>query len=78
MASFIFRPFQKTYARLHRYAMESPTAYWSIVIGCAGPVMLAVVPPVRRNLGYFPPPPVPKTYPLPDRPRDPNLTGYDD
>ncbi|KAI1379001.1 NADH-ubiquinone oxidoreductase 9.5 kDa subunit [Hypoxylon crocopeplum] len=58
-------------------ARETPALYWSIVIGTAGPVILATVPPIRKRLGYERPPPVPMTYPIPSGPRK-TITGYDD
>lgn len=44
-------------------ARERPAYFWSVVIGAAGPVALAVVPPVRRAFGDVDAPTVPMTYP---------------
>ncbi|KAH9449764.1 hypothetical protein Pst134EB_020580 [Puccinia striiformis f. sp. tritici] len=44
-----------------------------------GPVLLATVPPIRRNyFGYVSPEQIPMSYPLPQRKRNPDLKGYDD
>ncbi|EGG06033.1 uncharacterized protein MELLADRAFT_87555 [Melampsora larici-populina 98AG31] len=60
-------------------AHENPAIFWSIAIGSAGPVLLATVPPIRRNyFGYRSPEPIPGSYPLPNRSRDSQLSGYDD
>ncbi|KAL1872284.1 hypothetical protein VTK73DRAFT_1666 [Phialemonium thermophilum] len=58
-------------------ARERPAYFWSVIIGAAGPVCLAVVPPIRRALGDEDAPPIPLTYPIPPGPRK-QLTGYDD
>ncbi len=44
-------------------ARERPAYFWSVAVGAAGPVILAVVPPVRRYLGDEDAPPIPMTYP---------------
>lgn len=44
-------------------ARERPALLWSCVIGAAGPVMLAVVPPIRRRLGDPDAKRIPQTYP---------------
>ncbi|KAG8833948.1 hypothetical protein FRC17_009819 [Serendipita sp. 399] len=49
-----------------------------MVIGSAGPVMLAVVPPVRRKLGYTPAEMIPTSYPVPQRERRPVSNEFDD
>ncbi|KAG7139154.1 NADH-ubiquinone oxidoreductase 9.5 kDa subunit like protein [Verticillium longisporum] len=56
---------------------ERPAYFWSIVIGVAGPVQLAIVPPVRKMLGDENAPQIPVTYPVPSGQRK-QLTGYDD
>jgi hypothetical protein len=42
---------------------EKPALFWSVAIGLVGPVMMAVVPPVRHRYGDGPRPPIPLTYP---------------
>lgn len=42
---------------------ERPAIFWSCVIAFAGPVMLAVVPPIRHRLGDPDAKPIPNTYP---------------
>ncbi|KAJ3913876.1 hypothetical protein F5877DRAFT_51527 [Lentinula edodes] len=76
MAS-IFRPFQRSYNYLYRTAHEKPVMFYSVVLGVIGPVMTIAIPPLRESFGYVPPPAVPSSYPLPNRPRRP-LSGYDD
>jgi len=44
-------------------SIEKPAIFYSVVIGAAGPVMLLVVPPIRRRLGAEPIPVIPLTYP---------------
>ncbi|KAK0703519.1 hypothetical protein B0T26DRAFT_731751 [Lasiosphaeria miniovina] len=58
-------------------ARERPAYFYSVVIGAAGPLMLVVVPPLRRRLGDEDAPMIPLTYPVPTGPRK-QLTGYDD
>ncbi|KAI0138171.1 NADH-ubiquinone oxidoreductase 9.5 kDa subunit [Hypoxylon sp. NC0597] len=58
-------------------ARERPAFFWSVLIGGAGPLTLATVPPTLRMLGYERAPPIPMTYPVPSGPRK-TLTGYDD
>ncbi|KAK1768676.1 NADH-ubiquinone oxidoreductase 9.5 kDa subunit [Phialemonium atrogriseum] len=58
-------------------AREKPAYFWSIVIGAAGPLSLATVPPIRRAIGDHDAAPIPMTYPIPSGPRK-MLTGYDD
>ncbi|PLW47067.1 hypothetical protein PCASD_03970 [Puccinia coronata f. sp. avenae] len=61
------------------HAHENPAIFWSVAIGAAGPVLLATVPPIRRNyFGYVSPDPIPMSYPLPQRKRNTELKGYDD
>ncbi|KAG8757811.1 hypothetical protein FRC14_001460 [Serendipita sp. 396] len=40
--------------------------------------MLAVVPPIRRKLGYIPPEMIPSSYPVPGRGRRPVSNEFDD
>ncbi|KAH7316829.1 NADH-ubiquinone oxidoreductase 9.5 kDa subunit [Stachybotrys elegans] len=58
-------------------ARERPALFWSVAIGAAGPIMMPIVPPLRRALGDVDPAPIPVTYPVPTGPRK-QLTGYDD
>lgn len=44
-------------------ARERPAYLWSVVIGATGPVILAVVPPVRKMIGDEDAPQIPLTYP---------------
>lgn len=56
--------FWATPVRYLRWASrERPALFWSCIIGGAGPVMLAVVPPIRYRLGDPDAKPVPATYP---------------
>lgn len=49
-------------------AREKPAYFWSIVIGAAGPLSLATVPPIRRAIGDHDAAPIPMTYPSKDTP----------
>lgn len=42
---------------------EKPAIFYSIAIGCVGPVLLVVVPPIRRYFGDGPREKIPLTYP---------------
>lgn len=42
---------------------EKPALFWSVIIGCAGPVCMLVGPPIRRQLGYERAERIPMTYP---------------
>ncbi|GAA95291.1 uncharacterized protein L969DRAFT_292552 [Mixia osmundae IAM 14324] len=79
MASTLFGPFARTYRSLQRNAHENPAIFYSIIIGAVGPIAVLTVPPIRRTyFGYQTPDRVPTSYPLPRRPRDESLSGYDD
>ncbi|EOA84661.1 n19m [Exserohilum turcicum] len=56
---------------------NKPAYFYSIIIGCAGPIMVFTVPPIRRYMGAEPIPRIPLTYPVPNGPR-PRPTGFDD
>ncbi|KAG0149905.1 hypothetical protein CROQUDRAFT_653219 [Cronartium quercuum f. sp. fusiforme G11] len=72
-------PLRRTQLYLRHQAHENPAIFWSVAIGLAGPVLLAVVPPIRRNyFAYKSPESLPASYPLPNRARDRTLSGYDD
>lgn len=51
---------------------ERPALFWSCILGGAGPVMLAVVPPIRRRFGDYDAKPIPQTYPSTSRPDVPS------
>ncbi|KAF2868168.1 hypothetical protein BDV95DRAFT_580366 [Massariosphaeria phaeospora] len=56
--------FFKTPLRYLRWAsINKPAYFYSIIIGCIGPVMMVVVPPVRTYLGDGRRPRIPMTYP---------------
>lgn len=56
--------FWSTPFRYLRWAShEKPAIFYSIAVGCLGPVLLVVVPPVRRRLGDGPRDRIPLTYP---------------
>lgn len=56
--------FWATPLRYFRWASrERPALFWSCIIGGAGPVMLAVVPPIRYRLGDPDAKRIPTTYP---------------
>lgn len=56
--------FWSTPLRYMRWAShEKPAIFYSIVIGCLGPVSIVTIPPVRRYFGDEDPPPIPLTYP---------------
>lgn len=42
---------------------EKPAIFYSVILGCMGPVALVVIPPMRRWAGDQNPPMVPLTYP---------------
>jgi hypothetical protein len=44
-------------------SINKPAYFYSIIVGCAGPVMLVTVPPFRRYLGNEQIPKIPMTYP---------------
>lgn len=44
-------------------SFEKPAIFYSIIIGSLGPVLMVVVPPIRRRLGDGPREPIPLTYP---------------
>ncbi|KAJ5099752.1 NADH dehydrogenase [Penicillium argentinense] len=65
-------------ARWFRWAAhEKPALFFASLIGLSGPVVLAVVPPIRRYLGDVDPAPIPMSYPLPSGPRNPPK-GFED
>ncbi|KTW26083.1 hypothetical protein T552_02976 [Pneumocystis carinii B80] len=62
---------------IFRTAEEKPHIFYSLLLGSLGPIIFLFVPPIRKKLGYLPPEPIPRTYPLPKRKRE-VLEGYDD
>lgn len=44
-------------------ARVKPAIFWSIVVGCVGPVMCVTVPPLRHRFGDGPRKQIPLTYP---------------
>ncbi|CCM02711.1 uncharacterized protein FIBRA_04817 [Fibroporia radiculosa] len=76
MAS-VLSPLRQSYRYFQRQAHESPVIFFSCVLGLVGPAMVIAVPPVRRSWGWKPAEPIPTSYPLPKRPRQP-VQGYED
>lgn len=67
------QPFR--WARYH--AHTKPHFFFSVILGLSAPVLLLIAP-IRRKLVYEDHEPIPRVYPLPNRPRDANLAGFDD
>ncbi|TKA73244.1 hypothetical protein B0A49_06149 [Cryomyces minteri] len=44
-------------------SIEKPAIFYSIVVGCIGPVMMVVVPPLRHRFGDGPREAIPLSYP---------------
>jgi hypothetical protein len=63
MSSLSPRFFSTPVRYLRWTARERPAIFWSMAIGTLGPVMMAVVPPIRTALGDGPRPLIPLTYP---------------
>jgi len=42
---------------------EKPAIFYAFIVGSLGPVIMVVVPPMRRRLGDGPREPIPLTYP---------------
>ncbi|KAI3405534.1 N19M [Candida oxycetoniae] len=59
------------------HAHVNPAIFLSVVLGLAGPTLL-FLSPLRRKYLYPDHEPIPFVYPIPQRPRDLNLKGYDD
>lgn len=57
------RFFQQPVRYLKWASINKPAYFYSIVVGCAGPIMLLTVLPIRRYLGAEPRPKIPLTYP---------------
>ncbi|ODV58745.1 uncharacterized protein ASCRUDRAFT_82647 [Ascoidea rubescens DSM 1968] len=63
---------------LRFYAHTKPNLFFSAVIGIIGPLGVLFITPLRRKYLFEDAPPVPTYYPIPNRPRDLTLSGYDD
>ncbi|CAN3357530.1 hypothetical protein DICA3_C11738 [Diutina catenulata] len=63
------------WARYH--AHTKPHFFFSVVLGLSAPLLLLATP-LRRKYWYEDSEAVPYVYPIPNRPRDKNLSGYDD
>ncbi|RLV87031.1 hypothetical protein JA9_000892 [Meyerozyma sp. JA9] len=62
---------------LRYHAHTKPHFFWSVAMGLSAPLLLLATP-LRRKFLYEDHTPIPVTYPLPTRPRDKNLSGFDD
>ncbi|KAI9480188.1 hypothetical protein BX667DRAFT_513981 [Coemansia mojavensis] len=62
---------------LRKATFSQPFAVWGLGLGFAGPLLVLVVPPIQKSLGYVAPAAVPQSYPLPQRERRPTH-GYED
>ncbi|KAF2398010.1 hypothetical protein EJ06DRAFT_513786 [Trichodelitschia bisporula] len=62
---------------IHWASVRKPAIFWSIVIGCIGPIMAFTIPPIRYRLGDKRRPHIPLSYPIPAGPRQ-IPEGYDD
>ncbi|KAF1994274.1 hypothetical protein P154DRAFT_527181 [Amniculicola lignicola CBS 123094] len=72
------RFFSQPFKYLHWASINKPAYFYSIIIGCAGPVMIVTVPPIRRYMGdEVGRPRIPQTYPIPKGPR-PRPSGFED
>ncbi|KAI8057133.1 hypothetical protein BDF22DRAFT_740662 [Syncephalis plumigaleata] len=67
----------RVWDKIRRVTFESPVITFSVVVGTLGPLMALTAPSVRSMLGYQHVEPLPFSYPLPNRPRNPPA-GYDD
>ncbi|KAI9004188.1 hypothetical protein HDU85_007758 [Gaertneriomyces sp. JEL0708] len=70
-------PIKSIYTSLRNNLYHHPTIFASFVLAIGGPLLLATVYPMRRELGYTPPVDAPKSFPMPKGPRT-RPTGYDD
>lgn len=44
-------------------SINKPAYFYSIIVGCTGPIMVVTVPPIRRYMGEEQIPKIPMTYP---------------
>lgn len=59
-----FPHFWRNPIRYSRWAAhEKPAIFYSLIIGASGPLMLLIVPPIKRRMGVKDPEPIPMTYP---------------
>ncbi|GMF58816.1 unnamed protein product [[Candida] boidinii] len=64
---------------LRYHAHNKPHLFYSCAIAALSPVFVFVVTPLRKSFLYQDAAPLPiNGYPLPNRPRDKSLVGYDD
>lgn len=61
--STIPRFFSQPVRYLRWAAIEKPAIFFSVAVGCLGPVLVFTVPPIRTRLGDPQRPPIPLTYP---------------
>ncbi|KAF1941378.1 hypothetical protein EJ02DRAFT_434821 [Clathrospora elynae] len=71
------RFFQQPLRYLRWASINKPAYFYSIIVGCTGPIMMVTVPPIRRYMGEAQIAKIPMTYPIPKGPR-PRPTGFDD
>lgn len=57
------RFFQQPLRYLRWASVNKPAYFYSIIVGCMGPVMVATVTPIRRYMGEEKRPVIPLTYP---------------
>jgi hypothetical protein len=57
------RFFQQPLRYLKWASINKPAYFFSIIVGCTGPIMVLTVPPIRRYLGEEQRPKIPMTYP---------------
>ncbi|KAF8484355.1 hypothetical protein JB92DRAFT_3029068 [Gautieria morchelliformis] len=73
----VISPWRNAYRSTRQFAHEKPVIFFSLVLGGIGPVLVAVVPPIRTSMGWKPEARVPTSYPVPNRPRR-QVQGYED
>ena len=57
------RFFQQPIRYMKWASINKPAYFYSIMVGCAGPIMVVTVPPIRRYMGEEQIPKIPMTYP---------------
>jgi hypothetical protein len=57
------RFFQQPLRYLKWASINKPAYFYSIIVGCVGPIMVVTVPPIRRYMGEEQRPKIPLTYP---------------
>lgn len=63
---------------LRYYSHTKPHLFYAVSLGLMGPAFLFAVTPLRRKYLFEDHVPVPTTYPIPNTPRNKELTGFDD